>query len=112
MAAKKRPEGIVYSTNPDYEYNWGNEEKQETLKPEDQDLRLHLQRLKGNKLLTIVRGFLGTDEDLKELGRKLKSGCGTGGSVKEGDILIQGDKRDKVMQLLKNDGYRVKKSGG
>jgi len=112
MAAKKKPRGIIYSTNPDFEYNYGDEGSRETLPPSEQNLRIHLQRLKGNKMLSIVRGFRGNDEDLKQLGKMLKTACGVGGSVKEGEILLQGDHRDKVLQLLEKEGYKVKKSGG
>jgi len=112
MAAKKKSGGIVYSTNPDFEYNYGNDESPETLPPSEQNLRVHLQRLKGHKMLTIVRGFRGNDEDLKQIGKRLKTACGVGGSVKEGEILLQGDHRDKILQLLEKEGYKVKKSGG
>ncbi|MEE4257932.1 MAG: translation initiation factor [Bacteroidales bacterium] len=112
MAAKKKPGGIVYSTNPDFEYNYGDDGSPETLPPSEQNLRIHLHRLKGNKMLSIVRGFRGNDEALKQLGKKLKTACGVGGSVKEGEILLQGDHRDKILQLLEKEGYKVKKSGG
>jgi len=112
MSAKKRPSGIIYSTNPDYRYNYDEPGEQKTLSIGEQDLRVHLQSLKGNKKLTIVRGFVGAEEDLKYLGKKLKSACGVGGTVKDGEIMIQGDQREKVMSLLIKDGYRAKKSGG
>jgi len=112
MTAKKRPKGVVYSTNPDYEYSYGETSGQDTLPPSGQDLRLHLQRLKGNKMMSIVRGFIGSEEDLKQLGKMLKSACGVGGSVKDGEILLQGDHRDKLLSLLEKEGYRAKKSGG
>ena len=112
MTAKKRPRGIVYSTNPDFEYNYDENESAETLSPSEQNLRIHLQRLKGNKLMSIVRGFVGSEDDLKQLGKTLKSACGVGGSVKDGEILLQGDHRDKILSLLEKDGYKAKKSGG
>lgn len=112
MTAKKRPKGIVYSTNPDFEYSYGEDSSTETLNPSEQDLRVHLQRLKGNKLMSIVRGFVGNVEDLKHLGKTLKSACGVGGSVKDGEILLQGDHRDKILSLLEKEGYKAKKSGG
>jgi translation initiation factor 1 len=112
MTAKKRSGGIVYSTNPDFRYDSGDQPGQETLPPAEQKLRVHLQRLKGNKMLTIIRGFCGTESDLKELGKHLKSACGVGGSVKDGEILIQGDQREKVLGLLISAGYAAKKSGG
>ena len=111
MSAKKRPEGIVYSTNPDFEYQYSGNSEEATLPPSQQDLRIHLQSLKGNKKLSIVRGFAGSQHDLKELGKILKSACGVGGSVKDGEILIQGDHRDKIMGILEKEGYRAKKSG-
>ncbi len=112
MTAKKRPSGIIYSTNPDFEYHYDGSPEQVDLEPGEQDLRVHVQSLKGNKKVTIIRGFIGSGDELKDLGKKLKSACGVGGSVKDGEILIQGDQRDKVMVLLINDGYKAKKSGG
>ncbi len=111
MCAKKQPKGIVYSTNPDFQYNYDEQQEEATLPPASQDLRIHLQRLKGNKMLSIVRGFVGTDDDLKALGKSLKSACGVGGSTKDGEILIQGDQRDKLLGILEKEGYKVKKSG-
>ncbi len=112
MTAKKRPSGIVYSTNRDYSYSYDGPSEQETLPPQQQDLRIHLQSLKGNKKASIIRGFIGSDDDLKELGKKLKSACGVGGSVKDGEIIIQGDQREKVLAILITQGYKAKKSGG
>lgn len=112
MSAKKRPSGIVFSTNPEYRYQYEGKDEDQTLPPQQQDLRVHLQSLKGNKKLTTVKGFVGSEEDLKSLGKKLKSSCGVGGSIKDGEIYIQGDQRDKVITLLHNDGYKAKKSGG
>lgn len=111
MCAKKRPKGIVYSTNPDFQYTYDEPGGETTLSPANQDLRIHLQRLKGNKVVSIVRGFIGTDEDLKALGKTLKSACGVGGSAKDGEVLIQGDQRDKLLGILEKAGYKVKKAG-
>lgn len=112
MSAKKRPSGIVYSTNPEYHYNWDENDAQVTPARGEQDLRVHLQSLKGNKKATIIRGFKGSEQDMKDLGKRLKSACGVGGSVKDGEIIIQGDKRDKVITMLLDEGYKAKKSGG
>ena len=112
MSAKKRPQGIVYSTDPDFEYSYGSGDEQETLPSSAQDLRVHVVSLKGNKKATIVKGFVGRGDDLKELGKKLKSACGTGGTAKDGEIIIQGDKREQVIGILLADGYRAKRSGG
>jgi translation initiation factor 1 len=112
MTAKKKPRGIVYSTDPDYHYDWGDEAEKAELPPGEQDLRVHLLRLKGNRKLTVVKGYRGPADGIEKLGRWLKSACGVGGSVKDGEVMIQGDQREKVMALLKEEGYRVKPSGG
>jgi translation initiation factor 1 len=105
--------GVVYSTNTDYDYNSEKGEEQDTIPPRQQDLRVSLDRKnRKGKSVTLVCGFIGREEDLKELGKYLKSKCGVGGSVKEGEIIIQGDLREKVMDLLRSRDYRVKKSGG
>jgi len=103
--------GLVYSTNQDFDFD-AEDENIETLEPQQQTLKIWLDRKKGNKLVTVVKGFVGNIDDLKELGKTLKSKCGAGGSVKNNEILIQGDFRDKVLQLLKNAGYGAKKAGG
>ena len=106
-------DGIVFSTNPDQEYSTFEEEIQETLKPAHQDLRVQLdKKQRGGKAVTLITGFRGNDEDLKSLGKILKSKCGVGGAVKDGEILIQGDFRQKVMDLLLIEGYKAKKIGG
>lgn len=105
--------GFVFSTNPDFNFN--NEQQDlETLAPAQQKLRLQLEtKHRGGKTATLVIGFVGTTADLEELGKKLKSFCGTGGSVKDGEIIIQGDHRDKMLQWFQKSGYtNVKKSGG
>ena len=104
--------GMVYSTNPDFEYTTDKEEQTTTLPPQQQNLRVWLDRKqRGGKTVTLVKGFVGTDEDLSELGRMLKSRCGVGGSAKDGEIIIQGDHRDRVVELLTQAGYKCKKAG-
>ena len=104
--------GVVFSTNPDYNYSTVEESEAETLAPERQNLRIWLDRLKGGRVATVVRGFVGTADDLAALGKELKTRCGVGGTAKDGEIIIQGDHRDKVVELLTKAGYRCKKSGG
>ncbi len=102
---KKRLD-IVYSTNPDYHYNQEGQEEQETLPNEKQLLRVSLdKRNRKGKAVTLVTGFTGSDEKLQELGKLLKSKCGVGGSAKEGEVLIQGDHREKVLAILQKEGY-------
>lgn len=105
--------GVVFSTNPDFDYNKDEQEEQDTLSANQQDLRVLLDRKKRKgKAVTLVTGFVGSENDLKELGKKLKSKCGVGGTVKDGEILIQGDFCSRIIELLKADGYKVKRSGG
>jgi translation initiation factor 1 len=112
--AKKRKDrdGIVYSTDNNFEYNFSKDEDGTTLPPSRQDLRIFLDRRAGGKIVTIIRGFIGTSIDLEELGKMLKSKCGTGGSVKDGEVLIQGDAREKILAILLKAGYKAKKAGG
>ena len=113
MAAKNKNQngGLVYSTNPNYSPQ-EEENSQETPAPSQQDLRVWLEKNhRGGKTATVIKGFIGKDEDLEQLGKMLKTKCGTGGSVKDGEIIIQGDHREKIMTLLSTMGYRGKKAG-
>lgn len=113
MAKKSNPIGVVYSTNTDFKYQFDESLPQETLLNQQQDLRIMLdKKQRGGKKVTLITGFVGTDADLNVLGKLLKTKCGVGGSAKDGEILIQGDFREKAMELLINQGYKVKKSGG
>ncbi len=109
----KKRDGIVFSTADSFDYNFGEDESQETLPPTQQKLKVLLdKKSRAGKQVTLIEGFLGTEDDLKELGKLLKNKCGVGGSTKDGEILIQGDHRDKVMQVLIQAGYGTKKVGG
>lgn len=97
---------VVYSTNPDFAYETEDCEEQETLPKNTQKLRVRIEKNhRGGKTVTIVSGFIGSDGDLKELSKLLKTKCGVGGSVKDGELLIQGEFKEKVVELLKKEGY-------
>lgn len=102
--------GVVYSTNPDFQYETAREEEAETLPPARQRLIVGIDRRnRGGKQVTLISGFVGSADDLRELARTLKTRCGVGGSAKDGEITIQGDFRDKVVELLKGLGYNAKR---
>ncbi len=112
MAAKKR-EGIVYSTNPDFKYEDNTGPEETTLLPGQQILYVRIDsRNRSGKTVTLVKGFVGKSADLEVLSTSLKKYCGTGGTVKAGEIIIQGDCREKVITWLNKQGYRTKKAGG
>lgn len=106
----KKRLGVVFSTNPDFRYEEEAEVQQETLEPSKQNLIVSIDRKgRAGKQVTLVTGFIGSDDDLADLGRALKVKCGVGGSAKDGEITIQGDFRDRVVTLLKDMGYRAKR---
>jgi translation initiation factor 1 len=98
--------GFVYSTDPDFKYEFEDHEPKKTLTPAEQKLIVKLEtKHRAGKMVTLVDGFIGTDEDAEKLGRQLRNFCGTGGSYKDGEIIVQGDQRDKVLQFLLKNGY-------
>ncbi|MGM9764633.1 MAG: translation initiation factor [Candidatus Cryptobacteroides sp.] len=106
----KKRLGVVFSTNPDFKYEETGEEEAETLEPSKQRLIVALDKKgRAGKQVTLVSGFVGATEDLEELGRTLKMKCGVGGSVKDGEIMIQGDRRDRITELLTAMGYKAKR---
>ncbi len=108
MNKKNRPDnlGFVYSTDPNFQYQHNDEKPAATLAPAQQKLRIKLDtKQRAGKAVTLVTGFMGTEEDLQDLGKKLKNICGTGGSAKDAEMIIQGDQRDKVLQWMIKNGY-------
>jgi len=109
----RKRSGVVYSTNPDFIYQYEEQEEPDTLPKEMQDLRVWKDsRNRAGKTVTLVKGFTGKTKDLEELARLLKTRCGVGGTVKNGEIIIQGDFRDKIIEILHKEGYKAKKAGG
>ena len=105
--------GVVYSTNPEFSYRTDEDAAAATLPPPQQQLRVQLdKKQRGGKQVTLVTGFVGADADLQALGKLLKTKCGVGGSAKDGEVVVQGDFRDKVLEVLPKEGYKAKKIGG
>src|SRR6187397_2937819 len=103
---------VVYSTNPDFKFEEEKNNAQNTLPPAQQNLKVFLDRIGGGKMISRVSGFVGTSDDLETLTKTLKQRCGVGGNAKDGEILIQGDNREKIVTLLAKEGYKIKKAGG
>lgn len=110
--SKKNRAGVIYSTNPDFEYQTDEPLSARSLPASEQNLKIWLERKGGGKVVTTVRGFVGSNPDLETLAKQLKSACGTGGAAKDGEILIQGDFRDRVLAWLTTQNYKAKKAGG
>ena len=113
MAKKKERINVVYSTNPNFQFEIEPDEAHETLAPNQQLLYVSIDRKqRGGKEVTLVEGFVGKDEDLKNLGKELKTKCGVGGTAKDSEIIIQGNFKEKIADILTDKGYKVKKKGG
>lgn len=105
----KGREGVVYSTNPDFEYQSNEEQEADTLPPSNQNLRILLdKKARAGKQVTLITGFIGKEEDLKDLAKTIKTKCSVGGAVKDGEVIIQGDFREKISNILKDLGYKVR----
>jgi Translation initiation factor 1 (eIF-1/SUI1) and related proteins len=113
MKKKQRYSGVVYSTDEAFDYQEADSLEEETLPNHKQQLRVMLdKKMRGGKTVTLITGFVGTSHDLEALGKKLKQKCGVGGSTKDGEIIVQGDFKQRILQLLNEEGYRVKSVGG
>ena len=105
--------GFVFSTNKDFEFDNNDDEAQESLPNSSQHLEAQLDKKnRGGKVATVIKGFKGSEDDLKALAKSLKTHCGVGGSAKDGEIIIQGNFRDKIMQHLVKEGFKIKRVGG
>ncbi len=104
---------VVYSTNSDYSYESEDDSEQETLPPNEQVLRVYIEKKgRGGKTASVLKGFIGSVKDRNDLSKMIKASCGVGGTVKDGEIIIQGDQRDKIVKLLSAKNYGIKKAGG
>lgn len=108
----KRKKLNFYSTNPDFDPEDFEEINEKIIKPENQNLEVWIDKHRAGKTAVIIKGFIGNNDDLKSLSKMLKTKCGVGGSTKKGEIIIQGDVRDKIMDILKEEGYNFKRVGG
>ena len=105
--------GFVFSTNKEADFSDFSDENEETLEPQDQHLEAHFSNKgRGGKTVTVISGYRGSDKDLKDLAKLLKTKCSVGGSIKDGEIIIQGNFRDNIIKILKAEGYQVKRVGG
>ena len=111
MHKNNKKQGVIYSTNPTYQYKYEDEETQ-TLPNNKQNLEVCIEKHRSGKTAVIIRNFIGTAHDLKLLSKMLKSKCGVGGSAKNNEIIIQGDIREKIINMLEKEGYQYKKVGG
>lgn len=112
MKKSNKKRNIIYSTNPDFEFEYNDEQEEEIIPNQRQNLKIFKDRKnRGGKTVTIISGFIGSSDDLKSLGRELKTLCGSGGSVKNGEILLQGDFIKKVSEFLNKNNYKYKISG-
>jgi translation initiation factor 1 len=109
----KKRDGVVYSTDSNFSFEYNQQQEAETLPPQQQNLKVQLDKSgRAGKQVTLITGFVGTSADLDALGKMLKSKCGVGGSAKDGEVLIQGDVRDKIVEILTKAGYKAKRVGG
>jgi len=112
MGKKKNKIGVVYSTNPEYDYSY-DDQQSESIDPQDQRLRvMHDRKKRKGKTVTLITGFQGPEDDLKALAKIIKSKCGVGGSAKDGEIIVQGELKDKVKDILFSEGFNQTKTSG
>ena len=111
MNKKKKKKGVMYSTNPNFKFEYENDQKK-TLRPQEQNLKVCIDKHKAGKIAVIIKDFIGSTDSLNSLSKILKVRCGVGGTAKNGEIIIQGNVRDKVMGILEEKGYNYKRVGG
>ena len=112
MNKKLKPKGVVYSTNPNFQFKYSNKQEKRAINANEQNLKVCIDKHRAGKTAVVIKNFIGSTNELKSLSKMLKSKCGVGGTAKNGEIIIQGNLRDQVINILEKEGYNCKRVGG